>query len=344
MLPTSERTVVFLAFDGASLLDISGPLSVLTTASKFLAGTDPSPERVAPPGCAGSYNCPVATIAGGPVMTSDGVSLLSVPADSLADIEIDTLMVPGAGCMDGAVADRELVAWIARHGARARRVSSICAGTYLLAEAGLLNGKRAATHWAHCEALQARYPAVTVEPDPIFVRDGSVWTSAGISAGIDLALALVEEDHGRELAMRVARMHVVFLKRPGGQAQFSTLLQAQAADSDPFAGLHDWLMQHVSDPDLTIERLAEQSGMSLRNFARVYAAKVGRTPAKTIELFRLETARKLLEDTAGRIDTLARRAGFGDDERMRAAFQRHFGISPREYRERFGRHEEVCLE
>lgn len=339
MLPAPDRTVVFLAFEEASLLDISGPLSVFMTATKFLKGTDPSPTRAAPPGLAGSYNCQLASIEGGPVVTSDGVSLLSVPADSIADTPIDTLMVPGSHSMESAVADRKLVSWIARHGALARRVCSICAGAYLLAEARLLSGKRAATHWAHCEALQARYPAVTVEPDPIFVRDGSIWTSAGITAGIDLALALLEEDHGRDLAMRVARMHVVFLKRPGGQSQFSTLLQAQAADADPFTKLHDWLVQHASDPDLTVEKLAEQAGMSPRNFARVYAARVGRTPAKSIELFRLETARRLLEDTEERIELVARRAGFGDEERMRTAFQRHFGISPREYRQRFGSHE-----
>ncbi len=232
-----------------------------------------------------------------------------------------------------------MVSWIAEHGPRARRLCSICNGTYLLAEAGLLNGKRATTHWLHCDALQARYLAVTVEPDPIFVRDGSIWSSAGITAGIDLALALVQEDCGRELAMHVGRTHVVFLKRPGGQSQFSALLEAQAADADTFGDLHDWVTQHIADPDLTVERLAERVGMSLRNFARVYTAKVGRTPAKTIELFRLEAARRLLEDTDERIDAIAHCTGFGDEERIRAAFQRHFAVSPRVYRERFGQRE-----
>jgi transcriptional regulator GlxA family with amidase domain len=250
---------------------------------------------------------------------------------------IDTIIVPGGPPADGMLANKKLVAWLAKHGAAARRICSVCSGAFLLAEAGFLDGKRATTHWQECGSLQRRYPSVEVSDNAIYVQDDRVWTSAGVTAGIDLALALVKEDCGHELAMRVARQLVVFLKRPGGQSQFSTILEAQSADGDTFAELHRWLLERLDDPHITVDSLAEKACMSLRNFARVYKSKTGRTPAKAIELFRLEEARRLLGDTDCRIETVARRTGFGDEERMRTTFQRHLGISPRQYRERFGR-------
>jgi transcriptional regulator GlxA family with amidase domain len=330
MRNASDRIVVFIAFNGVSLLDISGPLSIFASASYFLK------ERQAP-----GYNCRLATVDGGEVITDQGLLLVSAHADDFADAAVDTLMVPGALSMDSALEDRRLVSWIGRRGPVARRICSVCAGAYLLAEARLVDGRRVVTHWQHCDPLQQRYPAVNVEPDAIFVRDDPIWSSAGVTAGIDLALALVQDDHDRELAMRIARQHVVFLKRPGGQSQFSTLLEAQSADADVFADLHDWLIQHIGDADLTVEKLAERACMSLRNFSRVYTARVGRTPAKTIEIFRLEAARRLLEDTNERMDAIARRAGFGEEERMRVTFQRHLKVSPRHYRERFSSREPV---
>ena len=198
-----------------------------------------------------------------------------------------------------------------------------------MASESLRTGRRA-------ETLRLRYPTLKFEPDAIFVRDDAVWSSAGVSAGIDLALALVEEDCGRDVAMSVARQLVVYMKRPGGQAQFSELLRAQAKDCEPFAELHEWLADHLHDESLSVETLARKACMSARNFARVYKTKTGRTPAKAIELFRLETARRLLEDTDERIETIARRTGFGDEDRMRNTFQRHLNVSPRDYRERFG--------
>jgi transcriptional regulator GlxA family with amidase domain len=212
----------------------------------------------------------------------------------------------------------------------------VCTGAFLLAEAGLLNGKRVVTHWQAVESLRAQYPAIHVEADAIFVNDGQVWSSAGISAGIDLALALVQEDCGREIAMSVARQLVVYMKRPGGQTQFSELLNMHTNDNGAFAELHDWLTQHLDDASLSVETLARRVCMSARNFARVYKTKTGRTPAKAIELFRLETARRLLEDTNERIESIARRTGFGDEDRMRNTFQRHLNVSPRDYRARFG--------
>src|SRR5262249_14238750 len=207
------------------------------------------------------------------------------------------------------------------------------------AEAGLLDGRRVVTHWQAVDSLRADYPAVKVEPNAFFVHDDPVWSSAGVSAGIDLALALVQDDCGREVAMSVARQLVVYRERPGGQSQFSELLDVHAPDTGAFSELHDWLAKHLDDATLSVETLARRVCMSARNFARVYKTKTGRTPAKAIELFRLETARRLLEDTNERIESIARRTGFGDEDRMRNTFQRHLNVSPRDYRARFGHYD-----
>jgi transcriptional regulator GlxA family with amidase domain len=212
-------------------------------------------------------------------------------------------------------------------------VASVCTGAFLLAASGLLDGRRAVTHWRSCDRLRERHPTVCVEEDRIYVRDGKVWTSAGVTAGIDLALALVEEDLGRDLALAVARHLVVFLKRPGGQSQFSTMLAAQSA-GDPFARLHQWMAAHL-DADLRVERLAEAAGMSPRNFARVYVQRMGRTPAKAAEAMRIEAARRALEEGGASIEVVARRCGFGDEERLRRSFLRRLGVGPRAYRTRF---------
>lgn len=327
------RTVLFVAYPGVGLLDLTGPFTVFWSASNFvndrprLNGSRPYERRLA-------------TVQGGPVMTADGLTVIAEPLSAFESSIIDTIVVPGALDMSGALADRELVDWITRHAPRARRVCSVCTGAFLLAEAGLLNGKRVVTHWAAVEQLRTQYPAVKVEPDAIFVHDDGVWSSAGVSAGIDLALALVQADCGREVAMSVARQLVVYMRRPGGQSQFSELLDTQAGDSGAFAELHTWLTTHLDDTTLSVEALARRVCMSARNFARVYKTKTGRTPAKAIELFRLETARRLLEDTDERIEVIARRTGFGDEDRMRNTFQRHLNVSPRDYRARFGTHDE----
>jgi transcriptional regulator GlxA family with amidase domain len=192
------------------------------------------------------------------------------------------------------------------------------------------------THWAHCKVLQEQNPGVKVEPDPIYIEDGPVWSSAGVTAGIDLALALVEQDFGRDLAMAVARQHVVFMKRPGGQSQFSSMLEAQIAGKNTFAKLHEWAIERLGDRNLNVDQLAAHAGMSPRNFARVYTTTTGRTPSKAIEYLRLEEARRLLEDTDQSIDEISDRIGFGSTERMRTTFQRHLKVSPRDYRLRFG--------
>jgi transcriptional regulator GlxA family with amidase domain len=329
----ASRTVLFIGYDGVGLLDLTGPFTVFWSASWFLN------QRGQPP-----YDRRVATIHGGPVVTADGITLVAEPLSRFDNEPIDTLIVPGALDLSGAMKDNALVEWIAANAPRARRICSVCTGTFVLAAAGLLEGKRVVTHWQAAEALQLQFPSLKLEPDAIFVRDDPIWSSAGVSAGIDLALALVQDDCGREVAMSVARQLVVYMKRPGGQAQFSELLQTRAKGPEPFAELHDWLTTHLHDETLSVESLARRACMSARNFARVYKTKTGRTPAKAIELFRLETARKLLEDTDERIETIARRTGFGDEDRMRNTFQRHLNVSPRDYRERFGHHEPTPLQ
>ncbi|MGO0705211.1 GlxA family transcriptional regulator [Pseudomonas paracarnis] len=321
------RTLVFLTYPQMGLLDLTGAQTVFWAATKAMA------ER----GLQG-YVLHNASLAGGLMPTAEGLSVDTVALAQLDPATIDTLVVPGAPAIEQAMLDNTaLVDWLRNASGQARRTASVCSGTFLLALAGLLEGRRAATHWAMCELLKQRFPSIEVDVDAIFVQQGQVWTSAGVSAGIDLALALVEADCGREVALQVARELVVFLKRPGGQAQFSQVLQAQTADSAGFDALHAWISDNLRDSDLSVERLAAQSHMSPRNFARVYKQKTGRTPAKAIELFRMEAARRMLEDSQRSIEQIAGLCGFGDEERMRCTFHRQLAISPRDYRERFCR-------
>ncbi len=226
--------------------------------------------------------------------------------------------------------------WITQTVPKARRIASVCLGAFVLAWTGALDGKRAVTHWRYCPRLQDGFPNIRVEPNAIFVQDGRVWSSAGVSAGIDLALAMIEEDFGHTIALDVARRLVVFLKRPGGQSQFSTVLAAQASDVEGrFSALHAWIIENIAS-DLRVETLAERAGMTPRTFARTYVSRTGMTPANGVEALRVETARLLLESRqVGGVVEVAKRAGFGDDERMRRAFLRHLGVTPSEYRRRF---------
>jgi transcriptional regulator GlxA family with amidase domain len=332
ILPTPTRLrgsvirVAIVIFDGVSSLDLSGPLSIFAGATHFLREQGKN-----------GYECTVVSLKGKQITTDLGAAFVSKPVRKLQRQKVDTLVIPGAmGAMDAALADRRLLAWIAQQGRRVRRVCSVCAGARLLAAAGLAEGRRMVTHWAHCGVLQKQNPGVKVEQDPIYIEDGPIWSSAGVTAGIDLTLALVEQDFGRDLAMTVARQHVVFMRRTGGQSQFSALLEAQIAGKNTFAKLHEWAIGRLGDKGLNVDQLAERAGMSPRNFARVYKATTGRTPAKAIEFLRIEEARRLLEDTETPIDEIADKIGFGGAERMRTTFQRHLKVSPREYRLRFG--------
>jgi transcriptional regulator GlxA family with amidase domain len=322
----ASRIVAIAAYDGVSLLDLAGPLEAFRVASAF--GGESRHRRT-------TYECVVVSVRGGPVKTADGVDLVAKSVRSLRKSAIDTIIVPGAFVVDDVTRDREMVKWVRRKAPECRRVCSVCVGSFLLAAAGVLDGKRAATHWMHAPLLATRHPTVSVEPDAIFVRDGRVWSSAGVTTGIDLALALIEQDAGREVAMHVARILVVYLKRAGGQSQYSTLLAAQAeSESETFSKLEQWIAEHPKG-DLRVDALAERVHMSPRNFARAYAEKRGRTPAKAVEAIRVDAARRRLEETDDRIESIAEACGFSNEEQMRCAFIRVMRIPPREYRKRF---------
>ncbi len=318
------RSVVFLAFPTMGLLDITGPQTVFWSAAQHLAA------RGAP-----AYERHTVSMDGGIVMTAEGIGIDTRPARDFMSTPIDTIVVPGSFDISTVVSDKSLVAWLRQAAGRARRVASVCSGAFLLAEAGLLEGRRATTHWASSESLSRNYPAVSVEADAIYVNDGPVWSSAGVSTGIDLSLALVQEDCGHALAMQVARQLVLYVQRPGGQSQFSELLKSQVHEIGAFAKLHRWMEKHLGDERLTVEAMAEQASMSPRNFARVYKEKTGQTPARALELFRLEAARRLLEQTRHGVADIARKCGFGTEERMRVTFKRHLRVSPSDYRGHF---------
>lgn len=311
-----------LAFPSVQLLDVAGPLQVFASANDLIAESGGAPP----------YAPWVVAQGGIGVAASAGLGLAAAPLPPL-DAALDTLMIAGGQGVQEAAADPVLVDWVRARAMRARRVASVCTGAFLLAASGLLDGRRAATHWTVCAELARRFPAVHVEPDPIFVRDGSVWSSAGVTAGIDLALALVEEGLGRIAALAVARYLVVFLKRPGGQAQFSAELSLQAVD-DRFAALHDWIDDHLAG-DLSLGALARQAGMSERSFSRRYTEATGLTPARAVERLRVEAVRRLLSDTRLPTKRIAARCGFGSEETMRRSFVRLLASTPQEYRARF---------
>jgi transcriptional regulator GlxA family with amidase domain len=314
-----RRQIVILGFEGAQSLDISGPLEVFDIA-----------ERLSP----GRYAHNVVSGDGAPFATSSGLAIAPVGTLDAVEDAIDTLIVAGGTGVGAAARDAALVASVAGAAARSRRVASVCTGAFLLAEAGLLDGRRAATHWSAVERLTERHPHVEVDPDSIFVQDGHVWTSAGVTAGIDLALALVEDDHGRETALEIARWLVVFAKRPGGQAQFSAPLAAQLAERPPIRAAQE-LARARPDADLTVEVLAEHAHMSVRGFARAFRREVGVTPAAYVETVRIERAIEMLQTTAAGAEQIAATCGFGTPETFRRAFRRRLGVSPSEYRDRF---------
>ncbi|MGW5770729.1 GlxA family transcriptional regulator [Streptomyces longwoodensis] len=311
-----QRTVLVVLFDGVQSLDVTGPLEVFAGAERHTPGT---------------YRIRTASLDGAPVRTSSGLTL--VPDGPLAGArDPHTLLVPGG---EGTRApDPELTAWLRAHGPRARRLVSVCTGAILLAGAGLLDGRRVTTHWSYCAKLARDHPSVTVEPDPVYVRDGHVATSAGVTAGIDLALALVEEDLDRDTALTVARHLVVFLRRPGNQAQFSAQLAAQTARRDPLREVQRWITEHPAD-DLSVEALAARARLSPRHFARAFRDETGTTPGRYVDRVRLEHARRLLEDTADGVEEVSRASGYGTPEAMRRAFVKALGTPPAEYRRRF---------
>ena len=316
------RRVVLLAYPGFQPLDVVGPSEVFASAA-LLAPRSYRVEVVAPD------LTPMTSRYG-------GYAIVPARTTSACRGSIDTLIVVGGRGARAAAEDPRLLGWVRAAAGRSRRVASVCTGAFVLAAAGVLDGRRATTHWAACAALAELHPAIDVDPTPIFVRDDHVWTSAGVTAGIDLALALVEDDLGAELAREVARWLVVFLQRPGGQAQFSSHLARSPASRQPLRELQRWIPDHLGE-DLRVEILARHVAMSPRNFARAFRREVGLTPAAYIQALRLEAARQQLEQGTEPVDVVARRVGFGTPETMRRAFARHLGIPPADYRSRFKR-------
>lgn len=317
----TSRRIDVLAFPDVQLLDVAGPFQAFATANR-LAQEAGHPEP---------YRLTLVAPGGGPVLSSAPLGLIAEPLPA-PETPLDTLVVAG-GAGARTEPDHPLVEWIARRAEVARRVASVCTGAFLLAAAGLLDGKRAVTHWAQCDELAAAFPKVRVQPDPIFINEGAIWTSAGVTAGIDLTLALIEADLGRAAATAVARQLVVFAKRPGGQAQFSAGLALTGAD-DRFDALHGWINGNLRG-DLGVPALADQAGMSERNFLRRYREVTGMTPARAVERLRVEAARQALGGTCLPLKRIARDCGFGSEETMRRSFLRVLSVPPNAYRERF---------
>jgi transcriptional regulator GlxA family with amidase domain len=315
-----QRHIVVLVYPNVMAMDVCGPMEAFATAN-FYANRD-------------LYRLSIAAVTTDPVKTSIGFCI--IPNYALADLQgpIDTLLIAGGHGYVAAFRDRALTDWLREAAPRARRHGSICTGAFPLAASGLLDGKRATTHWSLASSFAREFPSTKLEVDSIFVRDGQTYTSAGVSAGIDLALAMIEEDHGRTLALRVARSLVVFLKRPGGQSQFSTHLQAQFSSVPAIRKAQEWALAHLSE-DLSVKTLAAHVGMSERNFRRSFVDELRETPRQYVERIRLDEAKRKIEDTDLSAQAVARQCGFGTVYSLRRAIVRHLGVSPQWYRARF---------
>ena len=322
----SSRHVVILGFDDVQSLDITGPLEVFASADLLAGGLRHS-----------TYTTELVAWRAGELRTSSGLTL-TARRSANAVRSLDTLIIPGGIGHRVAAGDPEVLAQVRQLAARSRRVASVCTGAFVLAAAGLLEGRRATTHWASTARLAAEYPATTVEPDRIFVRDGDVWTSAGVTAGIDLALELVALDHGRALAAEVARWLVMFVHRPGGQAQFSSALTVTSSESDAVRELHAWMLEHP-DADLSVGALAERCHLSPRTMHRLIRRELGLTPGELVEQVRVVAARRLLETTDLAVATVALRAGFQTVSTLYRAFERTLGVAPAGYRRHFQQRE-----
>ena len=318
-----ERRVVIVAFDGVQPLDAVGPHEVFAGATRAAAAQ----------GRPTGYQVAVASVRGGPVRAESGLELGTVRLPDASE-RIDTLMLAGGSGANAAAGDEALAAWISTTALRCRRVATVCSGAFLGAAAGLLEGRRVTTHWARARELREAYPGLTVDPDPIYVRDGKYWSSAGVTAGIDLSLALVQEDLGVDVAQTVARWLVMFLHRPGGQTQFASPVWVPRAERTTVRAVQT-LVETAPGGDHRVGALAAAAAMSVRHFTRVFTAEVGETPSRFVERTRLEAARRELETTADTLDVVAARCGLGSAETLRRVFQRHLGVSPDAYRRRF---------
>jgi transcriptional regulator GlxA family with amidase domain len=323
--PREPRQIIIVVYPQVQSLDVTGPLEVFAGAQRLLEATG---------GAQRGYRVRVLSRDGLPLAASSGLGLVPHGRLPVRPRSIDTLIVAGGSGRTHACADRALIDWIARASPNSRRTASVCTGAFLLASAGLLDGRRATTHWAFAHELAHTHPQVQVDPEPIFVNDGPIWTSAGVTAGMDLALALVEHDLGREIALAIARHLVLFLRRPGNQAQFSATLAAQRAEREPLREVQRAVLEDVAG-DHSVEAMAARAHMSPRHFARAFRAETGVTPAHHVQRVRLEAARRRLEDTGEPVAAIAAACGFANPETMRRAFLRALHIGPAEYRRRF---------
>ena len=322
---TSPKRIVIVIYPGITLLDATGPAQVFSSAN-----------NAAGAGGRRLYDLVLASPRGGAIFSDTGIELGTVSLAEASSQTIDTLIIAGGDGVFELVGQDAVIDWIAARHGDSRRVASTCMGAFLTAQAGLLEGHSVTTHWRHVDELQRRFPGTRVNCAPLFVREGKMWSSAGVTAGIDMALAMVADDHGHEIAMQVAQALVVFLKRPGGQSQFSNVLDAQKNDADgTFSDLHAWIAANLGD-DLSVEQLAARAGMSPRSFARHYKRRTGLTPARAVERLRVDAAKRLLERGTGSLAAVAVETGLADEQRLRRAFQRHAGVSPFEYRRKFG--------
>jgi transcriptional regulator GlxA family with amidase domain len=325
--PRATRRIVFLAAPGVEILDLVGPLQVFARAAEFFARENPGSPPI--------YSVEVVTISlRRSLIANCGLCITADRTFREVRGKVDTLFVAGGEAIEKNEISPEAVRWLKRISGRIRRLASVCTGAMLLGRAGLLDGRRATTHWNWCQTLIKRAPRAEIDPDPIFVQDENVYTSAGVTAGMDLALALVEEDHGSHLALQVARNLVLYLRRPGGQSQFSAALSLQLTDRKPLRELEAWVLDNLHKP-LTVPLLAQRVAMSPRNFARIFTKEMKTTPAKFVERLRVEAARRRLEESQNSMETIADECGFGNINSMRNVFQRTLRIAPGQYRRHF---------
>lgn len=322
-----SRTIVFLAAPNTQILDVAGPFQIFVRAAELFAQEQPA-QKI-------PYKVLLASSTRSKAVTTNcGLLLTGTETYRTLRGPIDTLLVAGGTGLEVAARDEELILWLQKRAARVRRVGSICTGAFLLASAGLLDGKRAATHWKWAAELANRYKLTTVDPDPIYIRDGNTYTTAGVTAGMDLALALVEEDLGSAMALKVARELVLYLRRAGGQSQFSAALSLQSSDRKQLEEARRWALENL-DKDLPVEKLAAEAGMSPRNFARVFLKDTGSTPARFIENLRVEAARRRLEESHDKLEKVANDCGFRSIQSLRRSFLRVVRVPPKDYRQRF---------
>ncbi len=309
--------IVIVAFDGCQILDVTGPMQVFASANE-------ARDNLA-------YDITIASMDGTEATATCGLKIAATPLGAIPADTIDTLIMAGGDAVERAAQNSSLVAWIQKAASHAKRVCSVCSGTFVLAKAGLTDGKKVTTHWRAASLLQKLYPTTRVEADALYIKDGTLWSSAGVTAGLDMSLALVEEDLGRPVALQVAKRLVVYAHRPGYQSQFSTLLEGQIKGANSFPYLLEWVANNISS-DVSVEKMAEIAMMSSRSFHRKFVSEMGVTPAKYVEQIRLEAARSLLENTSKPLKSIATSTGFKTPLRLIQSFERHLGMSPSTYR------------